>query len=91
MIRQAELWRVVGRRLTQRLIAAGSIQPIRVNGGIFFDATKLHRMLGRLERSKGWRLDGHVRNASPSEALKVRTRAMEQMLENLSLDDLLTK
>ena len=84
MLRQAELFRVVGRRLSERLIAAKLIEPVRVGSGIFFDAYKLHRALGRIQR-----LDGHhVRNPSLSEALEVRTRLLEELFENLSLDDL---
>jgi len=40
MLRQAELWRVLGRRLTERLLRSGWIEPVRENRGIFFTAPR---------------------------------------------------
>jgi hypothetical protein len=84
MLRQAELWRVLGRRFTARLIAAKLIEPVRANGGIFFDAYKLHRALGRVQR--GWRLDGHGRNGFRVETTKVRKRTLKEAFADSSLD-----
>jgi hypothetical protein len=91
MLRQAELFRVVGRRLSERLIAAKLIEPVRVGSGIFFDAYKLHRALGRLGRSHrpmtDLGLNGHVQGLRV-ETTKVHTRTVEDLVLNLSLDDL---
>jgi hypothetical protein len=89
MLRQAELWRVLGRRLTERLLRAGWIEPVRANGsGIFYDQYAVHRALLRVQR-EGWLLDGHhVRDASVSKTSKVRKSSPDEVLANLSLQDL---
>jgi hypothetical protein len=56
--------------LSERLIAAKLIEPVRVGSGIFFDAYKLHRALGRLGRRPGLRL----RCAQLSELQRSRSR-----------------
>ncbi|MFY9989264.1 MAG: hypothetical protein WAK31_31210 [Chthoniobacterales bacterium] len=79
MLRQAELWRVLGRKLTARLIAAKWIEPVRENGGIFFDPYKLHRALGRLDK--------HARNGLRIETTKVR-KPLEDLFADFSLENL---
>ena len=88
MLRQAELWRVLGRRLTERLLRAEWIKPVHVNdGGIFYDERNVHRALRRLQR-EGYLIDGHVQNSFRSETTKVRKPSLEDVLVNLSLEDL---
>jgi hypothetical protein len=51
MIRLNDLYRIVGRRPTQKLIRAGWIVPVQSGpGGTTFEAEKVHRALGRLTR-----------------------------------------
>jgi len=51
MIRLIDLNRVVGRRLTRKLLQAGWIVPVQSGpGGTTFEAEKVHRALGRLTR-----------------------------------------
>ena len=50
MIRQTELHRILGRRLTMRLVCAAWIAPTRIDGGIFYSARDVRRALSRLSR-----------------------------------------
>jgi hypothetical protein len=85
LLRQVELQRVLGRRLLERLIRTGWVEPIRPNGsGIFFDAHKVHRALSRIQRG-GWLADG-LRN--DPETRKVQEQSVDGILVNISLDDL---
>jgi hypothetical protein len=60
MIRQRLLWKVLGRRLVERLLRAGWITPIHTNAtGIFYDEHSIHRALKRLGR-EGYLLNGHA-------------------------------
>jgi hypothetical protein len=43
MLRQHELFRVLGRRLTARLLAAGWIVPVRQSRAIYFNECAVHR------------------------------------------------
>jgi hypothetical protein len=89
MLRQAELWRVLGRRLTERLIRAGWIEPVHAQKrAIFFSARDIHRALSRLQ-SQGYLLDGHrVGTASVSASAKVRRSSAGDPLAGLELENL---
>ena len=51
MIRLIDLYRVIGRRLTRKLLQAKWIVPVQNGpGGTTFEAEKVHRALGRLTR-----------------------------------------
>jgi len=51
MIRQRLLWKVIGRRLVERLLRAGWIEPVRADAtGIFYDEHAVHKALKRLGR-----------------------------------------
>jgi hypothetical protein len=80
MLRQTELWRVLGRRLTERLLRAGWIESVHAqNGGIFYSARDVHRALKRVQ-SEGYLLSGRVRSVSVSASPKVRKRSLEETL-----------
>jgi hypothetical protein len=80
MIRQRLLWRVLGRRLVERLLRAGWIKPARVSGHrIFYDQLEVHQALRRLQR-EGHLIDGHVRSR--------KVRKPTDPFENFSLGDL---
>jgi len=88
MIRQRLLWRVLGRRLTERLIHAGRIVPVHTkNRAIFFSARDIHRALSRVQR-EGYLIDGRVASASVSASAKVRKRSTEDPLAGIELDNL---
>jgi len=88
MLRQAELWRVLGRRLTERLLRAGWIEPVHArNGGILYSARDVHRALKRVQ-NEGYLLSGRVRNVSVSASAKVRKRSLEDTLADLELENL---
>jgi hypothetical protein len=88
MIRQRLLWKVIGRRLVERLLRAGWIEPVRANGnGIFYDEYAVHRALKRLGR-EGYLINGDVRNGFRFETTKVRKLPLEDLFANLSLEDL---
>ena len=51
MLRRSDLYKVIGRRLTLKLLAAGWIAPERGEAGVsVFKAIKVHRALGKLAR-----------------------------------------
>src|SRR5260370_890362 len=70
MLRQAELWRVLGRRLTERLQRAKWIEPVHVNGRILYAEREIHLALKRVQR-EGYLLSSRVRNGSLSVRPKV--------------------
>ncbi len=84
MLRQSELWRVLGRRLTERLLRAGRIEPVRENGGIYFDTRVVHRALSRVQ-NEGIRLNGNVYGRSVRPARKAKRTGAEILIE---LDEL---
>jgi hypothetical protein len=88
MIRQRLLWKVIGRRLVERLLRAGWIEPVRADAtGIFYDEHAVHKALKRLGR-EGYLINGHVRNGFRSETTKVRKPTLEELFANLSIEDL---
>jgi hypothetical protein len=88
MLRQAELWRVLGRRLTERLLRAGWIEPIQANGRILYAKRAVHLALKRVQ-NEGFLLSGRVRSVSVSGKSKVRKRSLEDALADLDLSDVL--
>jgi len=84
MLRQRLLWQVLGRRLVERLVRAGWIQPVRSPHGIFYEKRSVHLALKRVAR-EGYLLSGHVRNASFSDPPKVRTETLEEALADIEL------
>jgi hypothetical protein len=84
MLRQRLLWQVLGRRLVERLVRAGWIEPVRSNRGIFYDKHNVHLALKRLGR-EGYLLNGHVRNGSFSDSPKVRRQSLEEALADIEL------
>jgi hypothetical protein len=87
MLRQVELWRVPGRRLTERLLRAGWIEPIHANGRILYEKRAVHSALKRVQ-NEGFLLSGRVRDVSVSTPPKVRKRSLENALDDLELDNL---
>ncbi len=88
MLRQAELWRVLGRRLTERLLRAGWIEPVHAqSGGVFYSARDVHRALKRVQ-NEGYLLGARVRSGSVSDRPKVPKRSLEGALENLPVEEL---
>jgi hypothetical protein len=87
MLRQAELWRVLGRRLTERLLRAGWIEPIRANGKMFYEKRAVHLALKRVQ-NEGFLLSCRVRSVSVSASSKVRKRSLEDTLADLELENL---
>jgi len=87
MLRKADLRRVLGRRLTERLLRAGWIEPVSANGRIYFDPRVVHLAMKRLGR-EGYRLNGHVRNVSFSARPKVPKRSLEETLADIDLSNL---
>ncbi len=88
MLRQAEIERVLGRRMVQRLRKSGWIEPVRSeNRAIYYAERDLHRALSKVQR-EGYLLSGHVRSASLSARPKVRKRSAEEALASLELDSL---
>lgn len=84
MIQLIELYRVVGRRLTQKLIEARWIVHVRSGpGGILFDAEKVHRALGRLVR-EGYTL---LPRSPFSRAEREAARRDAPSLEEIVLDE----
>jgi hypothetical protein len=82
LLRQIELQRVLGRKLLERLVRSGLVEPIRSNGSeIVFDSHKLHLMLSRIQR-------GLVRNDFRPETRKVQEQSFDQILANFSINDL---
>ena len=85
MLRRSDLRRVLGRRLLQKLLAAGWIEPERGDAGVsVFDAIKVHRALGKLAR-EGASLSPRylLRDLAPKKA-----RAIEEI--RLDLEELAT-
>jgi hypothetical protein len=87
MLRQSDLWRVLGRRLTERLIRAGWIEPIRENRRVSYSARSVHRALSRVQ-NEGYLLSGRVRSVSVFPRGKMPKRPVEETLANLELDNL---
>jgi hypothetical protein len=87
MLRQAELWRVLGRRLTERLLRSGWIEPIHANGRIYYEKRAVHSALKRVQ-NEGFLLSGRVRSVSVSASSKVRKRSAEDTLASLEVDNL---
>lgn len=83
MLRLADLHRVIGRRLTRKLIAAKWIVPARSDArGVAFDPEQIHRALGRLTR------EGHTllpRSPFPPTGAEERRRK-PHALEEIVLD-----
>lgn len=79
MIRLRDLHRIVGRRLTQKLIAAKWIEPVRCDArGIAFEPEQVHRALGRLTR------EGHTllpRSPFPPTGFEERRRKPRSLEE----------
>ena len=87
MLRQTELWRVLGRRLTERLLRAGWIEPVHVKGRIYYEKRAVHSALKRVQ-NEGFLLSCRVRSVSVSPPPKVRNRSAEDTLASLELDNL---
>ncbi|MEY2492217.1 MAG: hypothetical protein QOH24_1168 [Verrucomicrobiota bacterium] len=87
MLRQAELWRVLGRRLTERLLRANWIESIQINGRIYYQKRAVHLALKRVQ-NEGFLLSCRVRSVSVSPPPKVRKRSAEDTLASLELDNL---
>jgi hypothetical protein len=87
MLRQRLLWRVLGRRLTQRLLRSGWIEPVHANGRIFYEKRVVHSALKRVQ-NEGFLLSGRVRSVSVSASSKVGKRSLEETLASLELDNL---
>ncbi len=85
MLRQAELWRVLGRRLTERLQRAKWIEPVHVNGRILYAEREIHLALKRVQR-EGYLLSSRVRNGSLSVRPKVRKSSLEEVLGSIPVD-----
>lgn len=81
---------MLGRRLTERLLRAGWIEPVRANGGIYYDRRAVHSAMKRMQR-EGFLIDGHARRRFAFEAAKVpkRTKAETEIFDNLDLSELL--
>jgi hypothetical protein len=85
MLRYAEILRVLGRRLTERLVRAGWIVPVSsTRCAIFFERRDVHLALKRLA-SDGWMLNGHVRRAPVPLQPKVQKIALEETLAGVEL------
>src|SRR5262249_16942548 len=84
MLRQSELFRVLGRRLTERLIKAGWITLVRNGGAIEFDDYEVHRALKRLAR-EGYLLGPRVVTSAEKRPAKVQ-RTRESLEDALSGD-----
>jgi hypothetical protein len=54
------MFKVVGRRLTLRLVAAGWLEQQRMNGGVYFESRNVHAALARLQR-EGYLLEPRFR------------------------------
>ena len=87
MLRQAELWRVLGRRLTERLLRSGWIEPVYANGRIYYEKRTVHSALKRVQK-EGFLLSGRVRSGSLSAWPKVRKRSLEETLGDVELNNL---
>jgi hypothetical protein len=87
MLRQAELWRVLGRRLTERLLRSGWIEPIQVNARMFYEKRTVHLALKRVQ-NEGFLLSGRVRSVSVSDRPKVRKRSPEEVLGSIPVEEL---
>jgi hypothetical protein len=84
-LRKAELRRVLGRRLTEKLIAAKLIDPIRANDrAIFFDQRAVHKALSRVQR-QGYLLDHRDLSVSANGSTKV-PKSIEEIFADFSLD-----
>lgn len=82
---------MIGRRLVERLLRAGWIEPVRSDaGGIFYGEHALHCAVKRVQR-EGWLIDGHVQNDFRSETKKVRRPSLEDVLVNFSAEDLFSE
>jgi hypothetical protein len=88
MLRKIELQRVLGRRLTERLLRAKWIEPVSANGRIFFAERDIHRTLKRVQR-EGYLFSGRVPSVSVSAKPKVPKRSLEDTLATLDLSDVL--
>jgi hypothetical protein len=88
MLRQAEIERVLGRRMIQRLRKSGWIAPVSTENRVVYYAERdLHRALSRVQ-SQGYLLSGRVRSVFVSARSKVRKRSLEDTLADLELDNL---
>jgi hypothetical protein len=86
LLRKAELRRVCGRRLIERLIAAKWIESVRANRtAIFYDQRAVHKALSRVQR-QGYLLDGHRVQSVSIGSTKVPKPSLEDLFANLSLD-----
>jgi hypothetical protein len=83
VIQLIDLYRVVGRRLTRKLLQAGWIVPENGASGAVFDAQKVHRALGRLSR-EGYTLRPRV-IVPPSESKAAREDGLA--LKDIGLDE----
>ena len=88
MLRQAEIERVLGRRMVQRLRKSSWIAPVSPeNRAVYYAERDLHRALLRVQ-SQGYLLSGRVRSVAVSARSKVRKRSLEDTLADLELDNL---
>jgi hypothetical protein len=87
VIRLIDLYRIVGRRLTEKLIQARWIVPVQNGpGGTVFEAEQVHRVLGTRLPREGWTLlpNSIIPPTSAQEYKEERERATS--LDELVLD-----
>jgi hypothetical protein len=86
MLRYAELVRVLGRRLTDRLVRAGWITPLPGSSSraIYFNRKAVHAALRRLSREPD-ALNGYVRMPVTFERPKVQTPSLEEAFADAEL------
>jgi hypothetical protein len=77
MLRKAQIAKVVGRRLLQRILEVGWLAPTQSDErGIFFDPRSVHRARSRVQ-NEGLRLNGNVYRRSVRPAEKVKRTGAE--------------
>jgi hypothetical protein len=82
LLQQSELQKVLGRKLLARLVAAGLIQPVPINGtGIFFDSHRLHLALSRLAARHDNAFHFETRNCTQSLDEISRIRRISSWIE----------
>jgi hypothetical protein len=87
MIRLIDLYRVVGRRLTQKLIVAGWLVPIRSGSrGVVFEPANVHAALSRLARGEDALAPRLAPTTNGSEPERRKILALEEI--SLSEDEL---
>jgi len=82
MVRLADLYRIVGRRLTEKLLAAGWIapEPRFDSRGVVFDSQKVHRTLSRLCREGYTLLLRSQFSSTGAEERRQNPRSLEEIV-----------